>query len=85
MSNLNPILKGNFRKIRGRKVITLLMPLLLGAMLSSCYAPLSSSGIPGKAKKKLYTHNHRRSNAAKWSVLDLSADCPSSSRRREKY
>ena len=81
---MNPI-KTNIRKITVKKGITFLMPFLFGLLLSSCYAPLSSSRMPNKAKKKLYSHNHRKANAAKWGVLDVSADCPSSSRRREKY
>jgi len=53
--------------------------------VSSCYAPLSSSKTPKSARKKLHTFNHRKSNAAKWGVQDRSVDCPSTSRRHEKY
>jgi|GEM_PF-5918970 len=53
--------------------------------MTSCYAPLSSSKMPKSARKKLHTYDHRKVNAAKYGVQDRSVDCPSSSRRREKY
>ena len=73
------------KEIKGNTLLKYFCAALIAFSVSSCYAPLSSSKMPKSARKKLHTHNHRKATAAKWGVLDKSVDCPSSSRRKEKY
>ncbi len=76
------LLKSN---LKTGKWLRYLIIAFMAMSFSACYAPLSSNKVPKSARKKLHTHNHRKATAAKWGVLDKSADCPSSSRRKEKY
>jgi hypothetical protein len=71
--------------VNRKNLLKLVLFGFLAFAASSCYAPLSSSKLPKTARKKLNTYNHRKMNAAKYGVQDKSVDCPSSSRRREKY